>query len=169
MSSPEIFNGDKGYETTYKGTVTQDQKDIDEYIRRRNHSLEFVVREWLPAPGTTILYSGTAMVERNLADQITVLGPSNDSVTISIDGTTHLPVKTSYSWRDPMDRQFDEEAVVYSNYKLIQGVETPFSTVRYKNGEMSNQRFMSAVSYNTSMATTLFDPKNILYNQNKQK
>jgi len=165
----ELFNGDKGYEITYKGTVTQDPNEMEDYLRRRDHSLEWVVRKWLPAPGTMILYSGTAMVERNLADQITVLNSNNDSVTISIDGTTRLPVKTSYSWRDPADRQLDDESVVFSNYKLIQGVQTPFSTVRYKNGDMSNQRFITAVSYNTNMAETLFETKGITYNQGKSK
>ena len=165
----ELFNGDKGYEITYKGTVTQDTKEMEDYLRRRDHSLEWVVRKWLPAQGTTILYSGTAMVERNLADQITVLNSSDDSVTISIDGTTRLPVKIGYSWRDPLDRQFDDESVVFSNYKLIQGVQTPYSVVRYRNGDMSNQRFITGVTYNTNMAATLFEPKGLTYNQGKSK
>ncbi len=83
----ELFVGDKGYEITYKGTATQDPKDMDDYLRRRDHSLEWVLRHWLPAPKTMILYAGTAMVERNLADQVSVLNGDNDSVTISIDST----------------------------------------------------------------------------------
>ncbi len=130
----ELYTGDKAYEITYKGTATQDPKDVEQYLRRRDHSLEWVIRKWLPAQGAMILYSGTAMVERNLADQVTVLNANNDSVTLSIDGTTRLPVKVTYSWRDPLDRQFDEGATVFSNYKLIQGVQTPFSVVQYRNG-----------------------------------
>jgi hypothetical protein len=164
----ELFNGDKGYEITYKGTATQEPKELDEYIRRRDHSLEWVIRKWLAAPGTMILYSGTAMVERNLADQITVLNANNDSVTLSIDGTSRLPVKVSYSWRDPEDRQFNEDSTVFSNYKLVQGVQTPYSTVRYRNGEMTNQRFMTSVIYNSGLAPTLFETKGITYNPGKQ-
>jgi hypothetical protein len=164
----ELFNGDKGYEITYKGTATQDPKELDEYLRRRDHSLEWVVRKWLSETGTTILYSGTAMVERNLADQVTVLNAANDSVTISIDGTTRLPVKVAYNWRDPEDRQFDDESTVFSNYKLMQGVQTPFSTVRYRNGEMTSQRFVTSVTYNANLAPTLFETKGITYNPGKQ-
>jgi hypothetical protein len=155
----ELFIGDKGYEITYKGTGPQDPKEMDDYMRRRDHSLEWVIRHWLPAPKTMILYDGTAMVERNLADQVSVLGGDNDSVTISIDSTTRLPVKIAYSWRDPVDRQFDDESVVFSNYKPVQGVQTPYSIVRNRNGEMANQRFLTAIIYNTAMAPTLFDPK----------
>ena len=165
----ELLVGDKGYEITYKGTATQDAKELEESLRRREHSLEWVVRKWLPAPGTVILYSGTAMVERNLADQITVLSAGNDRVTLSIDGQTHLPVRVSYNWRDPMDRQFDEASTVFGNYKPLQGVQTPFSVVQYRNDEMSSQRFLTSATYNTSLAPSLFETKGITYNPGTQK
>lgn len=164
----ELLVGDNGYEITYKGTAMQDAKNLDQELRRREHSLEWVVRKWLPAPGTMILYSGTAMVERNLADQVTVLSADNDSVVLSIDSTTRLPVKVSYQWRDPADRQFDDGAVVFSNYKLVEGVQTPYSVVYYLNGDMSSQRFITSAKYNIEMAPTLFEPKGTIYNPNKQ-
>jgi len=164
----ELYTGDKAYEITYKGTATQGPKDVDDYLRHRDHSLEWVVRKWLPAQGTTILYSGTAMVERNLADQVTVLNAANDSVTISVDGTTRLPVKVSYSWRDPVDRQFDEESVIFANYKPVEGVQTPYSVVRNRNGDMSSQRFITSATYNRDLPPTLFEPKGPLYNPEKQ-
>jgi hypothetical protein len=163
----ELNIGDKGYEITYKGTATQDPKQLDDYLRRREHSLEWIIRKWLPAPGTMILYGGTAMVEQNLADQITVLNANNDSVTLSIDPRSHLPVKKTYSWRDPNDRMLDEESEVFSNYRLIQGIQTPLSTVRNLNGEMSNQRFMTTATYNNNFPATMFETKGITYNPQK--
>jgi len=164
----ELYNGDKAYEITYKGTATKEPKEVEEHLRHREHSLEWVVRKWLPARGTMVLYSGTAMVERNLADQVTVLNASNDSVTISVDGRSRLPVKVSYSWRDPADRQFDDEDVVFSNYKRVQGVQTPYSVVRNRNGEMTSQRFVTSATYNTELAPAMFEPKGILYGPGKQ-
>jgi len=165
----ELMIGDKGYEITYKGTGTQDPKQLSDYLRRREHSLEWVIRKWLPAPGAMILYGGPAMVEQNLADQVTILNANNDSVTLAINPRTHLPVKKTYSWRDPNDRQKDEEAEIFSNYKLVQGIQTPYATVRNENGEMSNQRFMTSVTYNNDFAPTLFDTKGITYNPPKSK
>jgi hypothetical protein len=163
----DLYFADKGYETTYKGTVAVDPKELTNYLRRRDHSLEWVIRNWLAAPGTMILYEGTAIVEQNLTDKVTILTASNDSVTIAVDPRSHLPVKKSYSYRDPIDRQFDEEAEVYSNYKLVQGINTPYATVRMENGEMSNQRFVNKVSYNTGLSSTLFEPKGLLYQPQK--
>ena len=163
----ELFIGDKGYEITYKGTATQDPKLLAEYLRRRDHSLEVVIRNWLAAPGSMILYEGTAIVEQTLADKVTILTAANDSVTLAIDPRTHLPLKKTYSWRDPLDRQFDEEAEVFGNYRLVQGINTPYSTVRLTNGEMSGQRFINSVSYNNGFDPTLFQTKGITYNPSK--
>jgi hypothetical protein len=165
----ELYLGDKGYEITYKGTATQDPKLLAEYLRRRDHSLEVVVRSWLAAPGSIILYEGPAVVEQTLTDKITILTASNDSVTLAVDPSTHLPVRKTYSWRDPNDRQFDEEAEVFGNYRMIQGINTPFSTVRMENGEMSGQRFINNVSYNTGLDPTMFETKGITYNQPGEK
>src|SRR5450755_84747 len=163
----ELYLGDKGYETTYKGTTTQEPKLIDEYLRRRDHSLEVVIRTWLAAPGSMILYEGTAIVEQTLADKVTVMTASNDSVSVAIDPRTHLPLKKTYSWRDPLDRQFDEESEVWGNYRMVQGINTPYSTVRYLNGEMSGQRFINNVSYNNGFDPAMFQTKGITYNQPK--
>jgi hypothetical protein len=164
----ELYVADKAYEITYKGTATQDPKQVEDYLRRRDHSLESVVRKWLPAAGTIILYSGTAIVEQTLTDEVTVFNAENDSVTISVDPRSHLPVRKAFSYRDPIDRQKDDEAEIFANYRMVQGVNTPFSVVRMQNGEMRGQRFVNNVSYNTDLAPTLFETKGITYNPQKQ-
>ncbi len=164
----ELVIGDKGYEITYKGTATMEQKQLDDYLRRRDHSMPTVIRQWLPAKDTLILYSGTAIVEQTLADKVTVFNGSNDSVVIYVDPRTHLPLKKTYSWRDPMDRQMDEESEVFANYRPIQGVSTPYSTMRSRNGETNGQRFLTSITYNNNFPPTLFETKGITYNPNKQ-
>jgi len=165
----ELNVGDKGYEITYKGTATQDPKQISDYLRRRDHSLETVIRKWLAAPGTMILYSGTSIVEQNLADEVTVLNADNDSVTISVDPRTHLPVRKTFTYRDPIDNMKDDDADIYANFRLVQGIQTPFSVVRMMNGEMRSQRFLTNAAYNTELAPTLFETKGITYNPQKSE
>ena len=81
----------------------------------------------------------------------------NEGVTLFIDGSTHLPVKKTFTWRDPTDKQRNVEDEVYDNYRPVQGVMTPFSVTRFYNGEMSNQRFLTAVSYNRGVSPSLFE------------
>jgi hypothetical protein len=152
-----IHNGDKGYEVSFKGTTTEDPAETATYLRRRAHSLDRVFRKWLSDPGVQLFYDGMAVVDADATDQITLLNSQNDAVTVYVDQNTHLPAKSSYSWRDPEDKQRNVEEEVYDNYRPIQGIMTPHSVVRNFNGEMSQQRFVSAVKYNEAMPDSMFE------------
>ena len=160
-----IHNGQKGYETTYKGTTTQEKEDLENYLRRRPHSLEWVFRKWAKDPTVAYFYEGVTNVDAKIAEQVSLLNSQNDSVTICLDQATHLPVKTSYSWRDATDKQRNVEEEVYDNYKPIEGIMTPRSLTRKINGEMSQQRFITNAHYNLNLpesmfeATVTYDPK----------
>jgi hypothetical protein len=152
-----IHNGDKGYEVSFKGTTMEDPAETATYLRRRAHSLDRVLRKWLGDPGVELFYDGMAVVDATATDQITLLNSQNDAVTVYLDQNTHLPAKSSYSWRDPEDKQRNVEEEVYDNYRPIQGIMTPHSVVRNFNGEMSQQRFVYAVKYNEAMPDSMFE------------
>jgi hypothetical protein len=152
-----IHNGDKGYEVTYKGTAAEDPTILTSYLRRRAHSLDWVYRKWINEPGVAFFYEGTAVAAGKPADQVSIVTAKNDSVTLFLDSTTHLPIKSSYSWRDPSDKMRNVEDEVYDNYRPVQGIMTPHSVTRYLNDEMSAQRFINTVSYNQNMPDSLFD------------
>jgi hypothetical protein len=163
-----VYNGDKGFEITYKGTALEDPKTVTEYVRRRQHSLEWLIRKWLNEPGTAFFYEGSTVAEERPAEQVTILSAKNDSVTIYISTDNHLPIKKSYSWRDPMDKLRSTEDEVYDGYRNVQGIMTPFSITRFLNGDMSNQRFLNSVTYNTGVSDSLFDAS-ITYDPNKPR
>ncbi len=152
-----VYNGEKGYEITYKGTAPEEEKTLTDYIRRRQHSLDWVVRKWLNEPGLALFYEGSTVAEERPAEQVTLLSAKNDSVTLYIGTDNHLPIKKSYSWRDPMDKLRSTEDEVYDGYRNVQGIMTPFSITRFLNGEMSNQRFLNSVSYNSGVSDSLFN------------
>lgn len=151
-----VYNGDKGYEVTYKGTRAEDPKDLTDYLRRRHYALDWVLRKWLLEPGIALFYEGQTVAEGKTVDQVTVMNAHNDGVTLYFDIDDHLPVKKSFSWRDPTDKQRNVEDEVYDNYKIIQGVPTPYTVTRFYNGDMSGQRFMSSVSYNQEINPAQF-------------
>ncbi len=119
-----IHNGDKGYETTYKGTAAQDREELENYLRRRQHSLEWMFRKWVRDPNVALFYDGPAVVDSKITEGVTLLNSQNDSVSVYLDQNTHYPIKISYSWRDPKDKQKNVEDEVYDNYKLVQGIWT---------------------------------------------
>ena len=162
-----INNGDKGYEVTYKGTRAQDAKDLVDYLRTRHYSLDWVIRKWLHEPGVALFYEGATVADQKNVQQVTVMNAKNEGVTLYIDSSTHLPVKKSFTWRDPTDKQRNVEEEVFDSYRLVQGVMTPFTVTRFYNGDMSRQRFLNSVSYNEGVADSLFEPPGPVQPQRK--
>lgn len=152
-----INNGDKGYEITFRGTHAQDPKELADFLRRRHYALDAVLRKWLVEPGVALFYEGQSVAEAKSVDQVTVMNTHNEAVTLFINADTHLPVKKTFTWRDPTDKQRNTEDETYDNYRGAQGITTPFTITRFFNGEMTSQRFLTSVTYNQGVSDAKFE------------
>ncbi len=153
----EVFNGDKGAEITYKGLRPMDTKELTDYVRRRKYALDVVLREWLNEPGVALFDEGPAVADQQAVEKVTIMNAQNQAVTLFIDSNSHLPVKKSFSWRDPADKERNVEEEGYDNYRPADGIMTPYVVTRYYNGDMANQRFLNAVSYNKVVSESMFN------------
>jgi|SRR5690348_1311507 len=163
----DLFVDDKAYEITFRG-VRQPAADDHmsfmvgptwpDYFRRRRFSLEWILRRWLNQPGIALFYEGQSVANGKSVEQVSMMNAQNEAVTLFFDLETHLPLKKSYSWRDPTDKQRNTEEEIYDNYREAQGVMTPFTVTRFYNGDMSGQRFITAVKYNQGLDEGLFEP-----------
>lgn len=154
----EIFSGEEGWEVTYRGKRTLPRDQVDDFLRRRDHSIEAAARVWMKDPKTILLYDGQSLVERHLADQVTLINSENDSITIQTDAETHLPLRRTWQWRDPVYQDKDTDSEEYDDYHVVDGIPTPFDVTRYHNGDMTNQRFLYRAAYNVPLPPDAFDP-----------
>jgi hypothetical protein len=152
----QIWAGGTGYEITYRGKSSLPREQIEDFYRRQEHSIESVVRDWLKAPGVMVVDEGTSMVERRLAEKVTVLSANNDAVTIDLDATTHLPLRRTFKWRNTTFKDYDEDVEEYDGYQTIQGLPTPYTITRYRNGDMISQTFLRKAEYNVDLLPDLF-------------
>ena len=162
-----VYSGEKGYEITYKGAHAIEKKDLDDYLRRRRLSLETILRDWINDPSVALFYDGNALAGNLPAQKVTLINAKDEAVSIYFDLDNHLPLEKSYVWRDPVDRFRNTEEEIYDNYRLVQGVMTPWGFTRYFNGDMQTQRFVSGVQFNQQLNPAMFDP-NSGYDPNKQ-
>lgn len=153
-----IENGDQGYETTFRGTCIQNAVNLAEYMRQREFSLDYVLRTWFPQSDIALFYEGQTVADNRQVEKVTIMNSKNQAVSLYFDQQTHLPIKKTFTWRD-QDRYRNEESEIYGDYHLVQGINTPFQVVREHNGEMTRQRFLTSVSYNTGIADSLFEAK----------
>lgn len=158
----EVWVDGKGWERTYKGVTALGAERVAEFARWREHSVEVVVREWLKQPGVVVTYAGTKMVERRLADEVSVLGAGEDAVVVDLDQGTHLPLSVSFQWRDAEFKDWNTDVEEFADYHDVQGVMTAFSVVRMENGDRVGERFLTGAAYHVVLAAGMFDPKSMV-------
>ncbi len=125
-----------------------------------------MLRNWINDPGVALFYDGMALAGNVPAQQVTLVNSKDEAVHVFLDCDTHLPLKKSFRWRDPVDKELNFEEEIYDNYRPVQGVMTPWGFTRYFNGDMQSQRFLHAIHYNEGLNQAMFDP-NSGYNPNK--
>ena len=152
-----IISAQSCWEATYKGKKALPKDVCDDALRRREHSIDTAIRVWLKDPNTILISDGQTLAERHLADQVTLISPSNDSITIQMDADTHLPLSRTFQWRDPLYKDKNTEREEYDDYHTIQGVPTPFTVTRFHNGDMTSQRFLYKAAYNVTLPPDGFD------------
>ncbi len=147
----QFFVGREGWEVTYRGKKQIPEEQLTEYLRRRDHSIEVAVKVWLKDPNTILLYEGQHLAERHLAEQVTLISPSNEAITILCDVQTHLPLRRSFEWRDPVYKDKNTDTEEYDDYHPVQGFPTPYTITRLKNDDMVRQFFIDRVTYNETL------------------
>jgi len=152
----EFYEGNEGWEVTYRGKKPMDKEILDDYLRRRAHSIETVVKVWLKDPKTILVYEGKHLAERHLAEQVTLISADNEAVTILMDSQTHLPLRRVFQWRDPVYKDKNTDAEEYDNYRPVDGFPTPYSISRFKNDEMVRQYYITKVSFNQDLPADIW-------------
>lgn len=153
----EIFTGNDCWEATYRGKKALPKDICDDFLRRRDHSIDVALRVWLKDPRTILIDEGQTLSERHLTDQVTLINAQNDSITIQMDAETHLPRSRTFQWRDPVYRDMNTEREEYDNYHPIDGFPTPFSITRFHNGDMTSQHYVYKAAYNGPLPPDAFN------------
>lgn len=152
-----FFIGSQGWEVTYRGKKALPADQVEEYMRRRDHSVETAVKVWMKDPKTILIFEGQKLAERHLADTVTLISPENEAITIQVDAQTHLPLRRSFQWRDPEYHDKNTDAEEYDGYRVVNGIPTPYTVTRYKNDEMVRQVFIDRVIFNQDLPADLWD------------
>lgn len=165
----DLYIGDRATEVTFRGPHELDPVKDDNVklaIQRRHYSLEVIVREWLKDPATLLLDEGPTLAGNKMTERITVINSKNESVSLLIAPDTHLPAEKIFITRDPQSRDRDEEDEIFDNWRVVQGINTPYSVVIVRNGQIVRQQYISNVIYNKRPPESYFTP--ILIDHNRK-
>jgi hypothetical protein len=68
---------------------------------------------------------------------VTLISPENESVTIQMDTQTHLPLRRTFEWRDPLYKDKNTRRRGVRRLPRDGGFPTPFTITRFKNDDRS--------------------------------
>ena len=167
----ELYLDDKAYEVTFRGSRELNpakDNNLRLALKRRHYSLERVLREWLKDPKTILLDEGPTLADNKMAERITVINGRDEAVSILVSPDTHLPIQKSFTIRDPKSRERDQEDEIYDNWRMVQGVNTPYSVVLKHNGLIVRQQYLFNASYNIQPPESYFTPI-LIKHEDKEK
>lgn len=153
----QLYTGREGWEVTYKGKKALPADQVEDFLRRRDHSVETALKVWMKDPQTILIYEGQHLAARHLADQVTLISKENEAVTILMDTQSHLPLRRTFQWRDPEYKDKNLDAEEYDDYHTVDGFPTPFMITRFKNDEMVSQRFLVHAAYNQTLDANIWN------------
>jgi hypothetical protein len=95
-------------------------------------------------------------VDLRQVEWVELVDSDNRTIRIAISQSTHLPVRKIVDTRDASTRMKTDEVEYYSNYRPINGIETPFQITRERNHIKIYQVFFDKCEYNTNISDSLF-------------
>jgi hypothetical protein len=155
-----IYIGDAVYEATFGGARQLDTNLYPDWkleVQRRQYGLERVLREWLNQPDTAFTYEDVTIAEHRIVERVRITNAHNNSVTFFIDYFTHLPVKKTFVVQEESQHQ-DEVSEIYSDWRWVQGIRTPFRVLLTKNGRSQRQDSIQSISYNQHLGDEIVTP-----------
>jgi hypothetical protein len=152
-----VFNLEKK-----EGWILEGQKDtrnatpeeMKDFLNSVKHSIENIFRYRYKDPDNKLFYLGPAENSVQL-EMVRLIDPENDEITIYFDRMSKLPAKLEYQVIDQRGIHY-REVVEFSQWHMIQGVNTPMRMDTSRNGRQVSQQFVLKMAYNTALKDSFF-------------
>jgi hypothetical protein len=152
-----VFNLEKK-----QGWILEGQKDtrdatpeeMKDFANAIKHSIDAIFRFRYQNPENKLFYLGFAENAIQL-EMVKMIDPENDEVTVYFDRMSKLPAKIEYQYIDPRGIRY-REVVEFSQWHMIQGVNTPMRIDTSRNGRQYSQQFVLKMAYNTGLQDSFF-------------
>lgn len=148
-----VFDGEKGWMTSPQGTQDLPESQLKEVRSElfRSHFHLFL------ADDLKARFMGEESLEDKKVDVILISDPAGNQLKMYVDQVTHLPLKESYQGTTMMGPGTVEE--IFSDYREVSGVKTPFSITSLANGQKIAETKILEVNFNTQIDPELFIKK----------
>lgn len=151
-----VFNGDKGWDKTFRGVREYPEEEMRRIRENRLLSVEHILRYRLKEPGLTVRYFGADIVGGRPVDLVEVTDAENRLVTIAVEQSSKLPVRREWSRRNPQTRVRENELELLGNYQKAGNLLIPHYVRRERDGQRILEVFLTSSACNLNLPDSLF-------------
>lgn len=153
-----INNGDKGWQVDQYGMVHQELSDIQKWKIANRYSLDNILRYLVHEKGILAEDNGTDFLNNRPVNVLEIWDARQTRIKIDIDQTTFLPQQVTYQYNDAQTQEQTQYTDVYSDYRAVNGIETPMHETRYQDGDRVAEIFRSSAAYDKPHPANFFEP-----------
>jgi len=151
-----VYNGDRGWTLDRGGITELSTVAVADFQEQARRDINNLLRVRLKEPGMTIRYGGTDVVDLRTVDWVEIADTEQRDFRLAVDRSTHFLVRTVVTLADDTSPDRSVETHIYTNYQLMDGVQTPLQITLDRNGRRVNQVFFQSCKYNPGFSDDFF-------------
>jgi outer membrane lipoprotein-sorting protein len=151
-----VYNGDKGWTLDRGGVSELSAVAVADFQEQAKRDINNLLRARLKEPGMVVRYGGQDIVDLKTVDWVEIVDSEQRDFRLAVDRTTHFLVRSVVTLADDTSPDRSVETRIYTNYQLLDGVQTPLQITLDRNGRRINQVFLTSCKYNLGFPDDLF-------------
>ncbi len=151
-----VYNGDKGWTLDRGGVSELSAVAVADFQEQAKRDINNLLRARLKEPGMVLRYGGTDIVDLKTVDWVEIVDSEQRDFRLAVDRSAHLLVRSVVTLQDDTSPDRSVETRIYTNYQLLDGVQTPLQITLDRNGRRINQVFLTSCKYNLGFPDELF-------------
>ena len=151
-----VYNGDRGWTLDRGGVSELSTAAVADFQEQAKRDINNLLRLRLKEPGMVIRFGGTDIVDLKTVDWVEITDTEQRDFRLAVDHTTHFLVRTVVTLQDDTSPDRSVETHIFTNYQLMDGVQTPLQITLDRNGRRINQVFFQSCKYNPGFSDDFF-------------
>ena len=152
----DVFAGDQGWTLDRGGVSEQTAVAVTDFQESLKRNVNYLLRTRINEKGMLLRYGGVSVADLKEVEWVEVTDTEERTFRLAVDRTTHLLVRTVVKTVDTETRERKEDATLYTNYQLINGVQLPMQITRERDGRRANQDFFESCQVNPELPGDFF-------------
>ena len=151
-----VYNGDQGWTLDRGGVTELSSVAVADFQEQAKRDINNLLRVRLKEPGMAIRYGGIDVVDLRTVEWVEITDTEQRDFRLAVDRSTHFLVRSVVTLADDTSPDRSVETRIYTNYQLMDGVQTPLQITLDRNGRRVNQVFFQSCKYNPGFSEDFF-------------